>query len=164
MCFHVSLYISLALLSLAANRTTPDSATGLIHILDHGLGYLLLKSCNENTIKKFSSNIFECLIHYILRKCCLFGCLCMTCFLHVLWLCLVLFAWLGFFCSWSLVFVVFRLRVQEISLKLCLLNLSEPLDFSSGQMSPAGSVWVPFGSTQIKAWPCLNHSPMLELS
>ena len=49
MCFHVSLYISLALLSLAANRTTPDPATRFVHILNHGLGNLVLQSWKENT-------------------------------------------------------------------------------------------------------------------
>ena len=58
MCFHVSLYISLALLSLAANRTTPDPATRFVHILNHGLGNLILQSWKENTSQEILFKIY----------------------------------------------------------------------------------------------------------
>ena len=59
----MSLYISLALLSLAANGTTPDFATRFIHILDHGLGNLLLQSWKENTSQEFISKYISALKH-----------------------------------------------------------------------------------------------------
>ena len=58
MRFHVSLYIGLPLLSLAANGTTPDSVTRFIHILDHGLCNLFLQSWKENTSQEFYFKIY----------------------------------------------------------------------------------------------------------
>ena len=49
MCFNMSFYISLALHSLTAYGTTPDSVSRLIHKLNDGLDYLILQGWKGNT-------------------------------------------------------------------------------------------------------------------